>query len=52
MTRDTDNLRELITHYVACNFEDMAQNDNFLELVEEGGLFVRDLAGLLLKRIK
>ena len=50
-TRDIDDLRDLITHYVTCNFQDMATNDNFLALMEEGGPFVRDLAGLLLKRM-
>jgi hypothetical protein len=50
-TRDTDDLRDLVTHYVACNFEDMARNESFLALMEGGGAFIRDITDLLLKRI-
>jgi hypothetical protein len=49
--QDIDDLRTLVTHYVACVFEIMARNDSFLELMADGGPFVRDLTGILLRRL-
>ena len=47
--QEIDDLRTLITHYVACLFEIIARNDNFLELIANRGPFVQDLIGILLK---
>jgi len=49
--QDIDCLRRLVVHYVACVFEIMARDDNFLALMEEGGQFVRDLTSLVVKRM-
>jgi DNA-directed RNA polymerase subunit H (RpoH/RPB5) len=49
--QDIDDLRTLVTHYVACVFEIVARNNSFLELMADGGPFVRDLTGILLRRL-
>jgi hypothetical protein len=49
--QDIDSLRRMVVHFVACVFENVAMDDNFLALMEEGGPLARDLAGLLVKRI-
>jgi hypothetical protein len=38
-----DGLRELICQYVAANVEVMSDHTTFITLLEEGGVFVRDL---------
>ena len=49
--QDIDSLRSMVVHFVVCVFETMVRDDRFLELMEEGGRFARDLTGLLAKRI-
>jgi hypothetical protein len=49
--QEIDDLRALVTHSVACVFEIMARNDSLLELMADGGPFVRDLTGKLLRRL-
>jgi hypothetical protein len=46
-----DILRNLVVHYIVYMFEDLAKDDNFLALMEEGGPFVQDLTVMLLRRI-
>jgi hypothetical protein len=49
--QDIDSLRSMVVHFVVCVFGTIVKNDSFLELMEEGGRFARDLTGLLGKRI-
>jgi hypothetical protein len=49
---DMDSLRKLILHFVACMFHHIAEDVNFLELMMEGGPFVRDVTLMLRKRIE
>jgi hypothetical protein len=49
--QEVDGLRRMVVHFLACVFENVAMDDSFLALMEEGGPLVRDLAGLLAKRI-
>jgi hypothetical protein len=49
--QDMDSLRKLVIHYIVYMFEDLAKDDHFLALMEEGGPFVRDLMVMLLGRI-
>jgi hypothetical protein len=49
--QDMDILRNLVAHYIVYMFEDLAKDDNFLALMEEGGPFVQDLTVMLLRRI-
>ncbi len=37
-----DELRALVTHYVACEIDTIGESELFLSLLEEGGPFVRD----------
>lgn len=50
--QDIDALRKLIIYYVVCVFETVVKDDSFLALMEEGGPLIRDLTGMLLKRIE
>lgn len=49
--QDIDSLRSMVVHFVVCVFETTVKENSFLELVEEGGRFARDLTGLLGKII-
>lgn len=49
--QDIDRLRSMVVHFVVCVFEIIVKDNSFLELMEEGGRFARDLTGLLGKRI-
>lgn len=46
----TDQLRELVVHFVTDHPSELAASKNFLALVEEGGPFSRDLVALMLER--
>ena len=46
-----DELRALVTHYVACEVDTIAESELFLSLLEEGGPFVRDFWMKVKKRI-
>lgn len=46
-----DQLRELVCLYVAANTEVMSEHPTFIELIEEGGAFVRDLWKHVVPRI-
>ncbi len=41
----------MVVHFVACVFEKVATDENFLALIEEGGSLAKDLADLLVKRM-
>ena len=49
--QDIDSLRSMVVDFVVCVFETIVKDNSFLELMEEGGCFARDLIGLLSKRI-
>jgi len=49
--QDVDGLRKMVVHFVACVFENVVKDENFLALMEDGGPLPRDLVGLLAKRI-
>ncbi len=46
-----DELRALVTHYVACKADTIAESELFLGLLEEGGPFVRDFWRKVKERI-
>jgi hypothetical protein len=37
-------------YYIACKFEIIGKDESFLALIEEGGPFLRDLTGYLVRR--
>ncbi len=49
--QDVDGLRSMVVQFAMCVFETIVKDDSFLDLVEEGGRFARDLTGLLGKRM-
>ncbi len=49
--QDRDSLRSMVVHFAVCVFESLVKEDSFLELMEEGGRFARDLTALLGKRV-
>ncbi|KAI9762719.1 MAG: hypothetical protein M1840_001186 [Geoglossum simile] len=46
-----DGLRRLVIHYATCVVEDLAPNERFQGLLEDGGQFARDLFRQMLKRL-
>ncbi|MCJ1259442.1 hypothetical protein MMC24_007279 [Lignoscripta atroalba] len=44
-------LRNLVAHYAACNLKALQQSEVFLDLLEEGGPFVKDLFQKVGKRL-
>jgi hypothetical protein len=46
-----DGLRDLVTHYVACENSKIGNSRLFTDLLEEGGPFVRDFWALMVKWI-
>jgi hypothetical protein len=49
---EMDQLRELVSKYVTHAIKTMSKCQAFLDLVEEGGPFIRDIWALVLSRIR
>jgi hypothetical protein len=50
LDEDVDALRALVTHYVTCELESLIESPDFLALLEQPGLFPRDLVKMMMKR--
>ena len=49
---DMDALRALVIHYITCELESLIDAPEFLALLEQPGLFSRDLVKMMMKRIE
>jgi hypothetical protein len=49
---DVDALRALVIHYITCELESLIEAPEFLALLEQGGLFSRDLVRMMMRRIE
>ena len=51
LNQDVDDLRHLVSHYVACECKTMAESEDFSQLIEQGGPFVRDYMKMIVKQV-
>jgi hypothetical protein len=49
LDEDVDALRDLVTHYVTCELKSLTESPGFLALLEQPGLFSRDLVKMMMK---